>query len=60
MRRRRELLRDGGRHRLNMELDLQSYLGSMSRDVHRCSHRLRQHIWVHMGHYGSAKKDDIS
>ncbi len=26
---------------LNMELDLQSLLGSMSRDVHRCSHWLR-------------------
>ncbi len=29
-------------HRLNMELDLQSLLGSMSRDVHSCTHWLRR------------------
>ncbi len=28
-------------HRLNMEVDLQVYLGSMSRDVHSCTHWLR-------------------
>jgi hypothetical protein len=42
-------------HSLNMELDLQIYLGSMSRDVHSCSHWLRPRnppppfprIWAH-------------
>ncbi len=28
-------------HSLNMEVDLQSYWGSMSRDVHSCTHWLR-------------------
>jgi hypothetical protein len=31
----------GAGHRLNMEVDLQVYLGSMSRDVHSCTHWLR-------------------
>jgi hypothetical protein len=30
-----------GDQRLNMELDIQSYVGSMSRDVHSCTHWLR-------------------
>ncbi len=39
LRRGRGLLREGGRHRLNMELDLQSLFGlhTLSRDVHSCS-----------------------
>jgi hypothetical protein len=31
----------GLHHRLNLELDLQRLLGSMSRDVHNCTHWLR-------------------
>jgi hypothetical protein len=57
-------------HRLNMEVDLQSCFGSMSRDVHSCTHWLRlrnsppppsPHIWAHIrGRYWSTKIDDIS
>jgi hypothetical protein len=57
-------------YRLNMEIDLQSLFGgSMSRDVHSCTHWLMKprnpplspRIWAHIqGRYWSAKKDDIS
>ncbi len=53
-------------HRLNMELDLQSLLGSTSRDVHSCSHWLSPAIpspafkFIYEGRYWSAKIDDIS
>ncbi len=58
---------EGRYHRLIMEVDLQSYLDSMSRDMHSCTHRLRPRNppspafeLVLRGRYWSAKIDDIS
>jgi hypothetical protein len=56
------------RDRLNMEVDLQSIFGSMSRDVKSCSYSLRPRNslpppafgLVLRGRYWSAKIDDIS
>jgi hypothetical protein len=55
-------------HRLNMKLDPKVYLGSMSRDMHSCTHWLRprdspplSRIWTRIrGRYWSANIDDIS
>jgi hypothetical protein len=55
-------------YRLTMEVDLQSLLGSMSRDLHICTHWLRARNsspppafgLVLRGRYWSAKIDDIS
>jgi hypothetical protein len=59
------LVSDSDSHRLNMEV---VYLGSMSCDVHSCTHWLRPRYFppspalglVLLGRYWSAKRDDIS
>jgi hypothetical protein len=48
---------DKANHRLNMELGLQIYLGSMSRDVHSCTQWLRppqSPLPTHSGSYTRA------